>query len=57
MLYGDSADDTAGAGIRLEAAGHEGVHTYDAGFAAWAADPTLAVDSLPKFDRSSTPAG
>jgi 3-mercaptopyruvate sulfurtransferase SseA len=51
VLYGDSADDTAGLGSRLEAAGHEGVYTYDAGFAAWAADPTLAVDRLPKFDR------
>src|SRR3954454_12492060 len=48
VLYGAGPNDTAGLASRLVAAGHEVVHTYDAGFAAWAGDPTLAVERLPK---------
>src|SRR3954452_15587820 len=48
VLYGAGAEDTAGLEARLLTAGHQDVHTYDAGFAAWAADSSLPVDRLPK---------
>ncbi len=51
VLYGYGPDDTAGLEARLAAAGHDDVHVYSAGFEAWAADSSLPLDRLPKFDR------
>jgi thiosulfate/3-mercaptopyruvate sulfurtransferase len=51
VLYGYRPEQTAGLAARLEAAGHQNVLVYGSGFAAWAADPSLALERLPKFDR------
>src|SRR6476620_5132870 len=51
VLYGYRPEETAALAARLVGAGYEDVHTYGAGFAAWAADPTLPLDHLPRFER------
>jgi thiosulfate/3-mercaptopyruvate sulfurtransferase len=51
VVYGDLAEDVAALRIWLEALGYEGVRVYEAGWAAWSADETLAVDRLPNYDK------
>src|SRR4051812_22422218 len=55
VLYGYTPEDTAGLEDRLEAAGHDDVRVYGSGFATWAADSSLPLDRLPKFDRLGHP--
>ncbi len=51
VVYGDGPEDAATLRDRLEAAGFDDVRTYDAGFPAWAADESLPVERLPKYQK------
>jgi 3-mercaptopyruvate sulfurtransferase SseA len=51
VLYGDDAEDVSAVGTRLADLGHEGVRTYEQGWAEWAADETLPVERLPNYDK------
>ena len=51
VLYGDDADDVSAVRTRLTDLGHEGVRTYEQGWAEWAADDTLPVERLPNYDK------
>ncbi|MDP9482118.1 MAG: rhodanese-like domain-containing protein [Chloroflexota bacterium] len=51
VVYGDGPDDAAALAGRLEAAGFGDVRTYDAGFPAWAADGSLPVERLPRYQK------
>ncbi len=53
VLYG-SNEATQALADRLQADGHADVSIYADGFAAWAADPTTAVDRLPKYEKLVT---
>jgi 3-mercaptopyruvate sulfurtransferase SseA len=48
VAYGDAADTFRTILLEL---GHERVRTYDAGWSAWAADPELPVERLPRYDK------
>ena len=50
VVYGDGPDDAAALAAKLETLGIEGVRVYDAGAPAWAADVTLPIDRLPKYE-------
>jgi thiosulfate/3-mercaptopyruvate sulfurtransferase len=54
VVYGDDADDSTAVAGALERFGITGARVYDAGFAAWAADDSLPVEKLPKYDRLVT---
>jgi 3-mercaptopyruvate sulfurtransferase SseA len=47
VVYGDDAADAASFATWLGGLGHQDVRTYDAGFAAWAADSDLPLERLP----------
>jgi molybdopterin synthase sulfurtransferase len=51
VLYGYQAADVTALASRLEAAGHERVQVYDAGWAAWSAEETLPIERLPNYDK------
>ena len=51
VLYGDGADDVSAVRTRLEELGHAGVRTYEHRWSGWAADETLPVERLPKYDK------
>ena len=51
VVYGDGAADASRLAERLAAFGIEGARVYEAGFAAWAADESLPVERLPKYDK------
>jgi thiosulfate/3-mercaptopyruvate sulfurtransferase len=51
VVYGHAGDDAADVAAHLSAAGIEDVRTYDAGWAAWAADAGLPVERLPNFEK------
>jgi thiosulfate/3-mercaptopyruvate sulfurtransferase len=51
VLYGYTAGDTKAAARKLAALGYENVLTYDAGLAAWAADPDLPLAQLPRYEK------
>jgi 3-mercaptopyruvate sulfurtransferase SseA len=52
VLYGDKAEDVSAVRARLTELGHDGgVRTYEPGWADWAADTTLPVESLKNYDK------
>jgi 3-mercaptopyruvate sulfurtransferase SseA len=51
VLYGNGAEDVTAVRTRLAELGHAGVRTYEHGWAEWAADETLPVERLPKYDK------
>jgi molybdopterin synthase sulfurtransferase len=51
VVYGDGAADASRLAGRLVGFGVEGARVYEAGFAAWAADPALPVERLPKYEK------
>ena len=51
ILYGDRGEDTLPLARRLAELGRSGVRTYEGGWPEWAADTTLPVDHLPKYDK------
>ena len=51
VVYGDGAADAARLRERLVAAGLPSVRTYDDGWPAWAADPELPVERLPRYTQ------
>jgi molybdopterin synthase sulfurtransferase len=51
VVYGRSLDDAAGFVARLDELGLAGARAYDAGFGAWAADPSLPIEQLPRHDK------
>ncbi|HEX6386114.1 MAG TPA: rhodanese-like domain-containing protein [Anaerolineae bacterium] len=51
VVYGYSAEDSTAAAKALATLGYENVVTYDAGLAEWAANPDLALDRLPKYEK------
>ena len=51
VVYGDGAADASRLAERLVGFGVEGARVYEAGFPAWAADPALPVERLPKYEK------
>ncbi|HEY7736451.1 MAG TPA: rhodanese-like domain-containing protein [Candidatus Limnocylindrales bacterium] len=51
VVYGDRDQDAAPVVDRLFERGHRDVLAYEEGWQAWAADPALPVERLPRFDR------
>jgi len=51
VVYGRGADDARRFAERLAALGHAGVTVLEGGWAAWADDATLPVETLPRFER------
>jgi molybdopterin synthase sulfurtransferase len=51
VVYGRSLDDAAAFVARLDELGLAGARAYDAGFGAWAADPSLPIEQLPRHDK------
>jgi thiosulfate/3-mercaptopyruvate sulfurtransferase len=51
VVYGDGAADASRLAERLAGFGVEGARVYEPGFAAWAADPALPVERLPKYEK------
>jgi molybdopterin synthase sulfurtransferase len=51
VLYGDGPDDAATLIPALASIGYEDVRAYEAGFSAWAADGTLPITRLPKYEK------
>ena len=54
VVYGDDASDARAVAEELDRFGIPGARVYDAGFAAWAADESLPVEKLPKYDKLVT---
>jgi molybdopterin synthase sulfurtransferase len=50
VVYGDGADDARALATKLETLGVHGVNVYDAGAPAWAADDSLPIERLPKYE-------
>jgi thiosulfate/3-mercaptopyruvate sulfurtransferase len=50
-VYGTSAAEASRLAERLVSFGVEGARVYEPGFAAWAADTSLRVDRLPKYEK------
>jgi thiosulfate/3-mercaptopyruvate sulfurtransferase len=51
VVYGTRADEAEAVAAKLAGLGIENVRVYADGFPAWAADPGLPVERLPKYDR------
>jgi molybdopterin synthase sulfurtransferase len=51
VVYGAGSDDAQAIAISLAELGIENVRVYADGFAAWAADPDLPLERLPKYDK------
>jgi thiosulfate/3-mercaptopyruvate sulfurtransferase len=51
VVYGAGADDSAAMAQRLRGLGCQEVRTYDAGIAAWAADPTRPLARLANYEK------
>jgi thiosulfate/3-mercaptopyruvate sulfurtransferase len=51
VMYDDDGQDTGAVRDRLHAFGLGDVHVLDGGFAAWAADETLPIERLPRYER------
>jgi thiosulfate/3-mercaptopyruvate sulfurtransferase len=54
VVYGNDADDATAVGGALERFGIAGARVYEGGFAAWAADESLPVEKLPKYEKLVT---
>ncbi len=50
VVYGDDANDAAEFVAALSALGIEGARAYEGGATAWAADPSLPLDRLPRYE-------
>ena len=50
VVYGYGPDDAALFAVALTALGVEGSAVFDAGFTAWAADASLPLERLPKYE-------
>jgi molybdopterin synthase sulfurtransferase len=50
VVYGDGPDDAARFADALTALGVAGAVVFEPGFPAWAADPSLPVERLPKYE-------
>jgi len=51
VIYGDGAEDVSAVRTMLTDLGLADVRTYEPGWAEWAADETLPVERLPKYDK------
>ena len=51
VLYGDRAEDVLALRTRLAELSHTGVRIYQEGWVAWAADDTLPLERLPRYDK------
>jgi 3-mercaptopyruvate sulfurtransferase SseA len=51
VVYGRDGDDAHAVAAGLTLLGIEGVRVYVDGFSAWAADPDLPLERLPKYDK------
>jgi molybdopterin synthase sulfurtransferase len=51
VLYGTGDDDVSAVKTKLTELGLTDVRTYEHGWAEWAADETLPVERLPKYDK------
>jgi len=51
VVYGAGSEDAEAVAAGLSALGIENVRVYADGFPAWAADPALPVERLPKYDK------
>jgi molybdopterin synthase sulfurtransferase len=51
VLYGDRDEDVLAVRTRLVELGHSRVRTYERAWAEWAADETLPVERLPRYDK------
>ena len=51
VVYGDGAADASRLAERLADFGVEGARVYEAGFATWAADQSLPVERLPRYEK------
>ena len=51
VLYGDGAEEVLAVRARLKELGHAGIRTYEHGWVEWAADETLPVERLPRYDK------
>ena len=51
VVYGDGADDAGALATKLDRRGIKGARVYAGGAAAWAADASLPLERLPKYDR------
>jgi len=51
VVYGDRPEDVAAARAGLAERGLPGARVYEPGWAAWAADETLPVERLPRYDK------
>ena len=56
VVYGEGANDAGDLGSMLARLGYEDVRVYDAGFPAWAADESLPVERLPRYENLVHPA-
>ena len=50
VVYGDDAEDAAEFVAALAALGIEGARAYEGGATTWAADPSLPLDRLPRYE-------
>ena len=51
VVYGNDVDDASAVAGALERFGITGARVYDAGFGAWAADESLPVEKLAKYEK------
>lgn len=54
VVYGNDAEDATAVGSALERFGISGARIFEGGFAAWAADESLSVERLPKYEKLVT---
>jgi thiosulfate/3-mercaptopyruvate sulfurtransferase len=54
VIYGNDADDATAVASALERFGIPGARVFDGGFAAWAADESLPLERLPRFEKLVT---
>jgi thiosulfate/3-mercaptopyruvate sulfurtransferase len=51
VLYGDVPEQVLPLTEKLSKFGYSSIEGYEQGFAAWAADPALPIDSLPRYEK------
>jgi thiosulfate/3-mercaptopyruvate sulfurtransferase len=51
VVYGDGVDDAGTFAARLPTFGIDGARIYEPGFAGWAADPSVPVDKLARYEK------
>ena len=55
VVYGDGSADASVLATRIRAEGHADVRVLEPGWPAWAAEPSLPLERLPRFDRLVDP--